>query len=587
MNRLKLSEKRNGKDESSVDRRHRSSSSQRNRPHNYIKLSEKKKTKSVSNTVLVKTSENVGKKVFSKNLRLHEKSYWRSSKSNSEVKYSNNNIIDERNVNFSLTKLPRKEFLAVDQNNKPLHQRSDTSRYKIASHSTQTSGYPFKDCQTSTDNVRSIGVNAVEVFDRKEFVRSVNKKSLLEFLKRMEEMLEVSLKTNEMNKINFDVDWSDDSIENTRVIRTFKLFDPYHNVKKNDMFIVTGICWNRIGTKFAVAFGQIDHESWCSHKSWMMVYSIYTSQTKTFFQTDLSACCSSISFHPLNDSIIALGQFNGEVFIHDIHRHLSDSILCRIVEKNNIHHDSVSHIDWIYDTLFKKKRYLLLSISNDGAVRIWQPYPKRHDFILLYNSKLNLMSVMKKKLPLPLTMSISSSSNVFDKVPIMIVGSNVGQLVRCFLKEIDNDEQMKTLYNYEPELAFITNISVSYLVPKYFLVTTSDGNVSIRQLNEFEPVIRLSVNGRNITSSAWSPFRASVFLLATDDNQVHIFDLYEVNNYSVERLKFPSNVTRISFNNKQPGLILLGHQDGDVTILELASKLNKMNPKIMKFMNSL
>ena len=80
----------------------------------------------------------------------------------------------------------------------------------------------------------------------------------------------------------------------------------------------TSISWSCNGAALAVAYGRMDHSSWCEHQSVICIWYVFRrdyDSAKPHITIETPCCISTLEFHPEQPLILAAGSVNGEIFI--------------------------------------------------------------------------------------------------------------------------------------------------------------------------------------------------------------------------------------------------------------------------------
>lgn len=77
---------------------------------------------------------------------------------------------------------------------------------------------------------------------------------------------------------------------------------------------ISGLAWSPMGGTLAVSHSLLHHKTWCNHLTQLQFYRL--SSLDQFIhipqQTlEINSCVTSLSYHPMEPSILAAGLYNG------------------------------------------------------------------------------------------------------------------------------------------------------------------------------------------------------------------------------------------------------------------------------------
>jgi hypothetical protein len=109
--------------------------------------------------------------------------------------------------------------------------------------------------------------------------------------------------------------------------------------------------WNCSSSMLAVAFKKSsEHESWCSHESSILFFSLYRSYDRNSIPSfSLPVpCITIVKSHPRISTLYALGAQNGNILLVDTKDCNSDKRNpVRTSNPDYLHHEhSISHLHW-------------------------------------------------------------------------------------------------------------------------------------------------------------------------------------------------------------------------------------------------
>ncbi|XP_065584384.1 cytoplasmic dynein 2 intermediate chain 2-like, partial [Artemia franciscana] len=128
---------------------------------------------------------------------------------------------------------------------------------------------------------------------------------------------------------------------------------------------VSSVAFNSRYT-IAIGYKQLEHITWCSHKSMIMVhFSMRRLKDGSLpsFSLVVQGCVSSLEFHKTTVSILAGGTLSGEIFIWDLNKDTT----ALLTIKND---PAIGQSDCI-STVTSLVNGSFISSSIDGSVAVW------------------------------------------------------------------------------------------------------------------------------------------------------------------------------------------------------------------------
>ncbi|XP_011137113.1 WD repeat-containing protein 34 [Harpegnathos saltator] len=127
---------------------------------------------------------------------------------------------------------------------------------------------------------------------------------------------------------------------------------------------ISDLSWSTVGGTLAVGLSHINHEAWCDHFSTIKFYNLTKEDNFTDIPTKTlvtNGCVATLSYHPIDPSILATGLANWEVLIWNLRsdNSIKSTHVCT-------HSDCVSQVYWKPRML--NDVTLLLSSSKDGYI---------------------------------------------------------------------------------------------------------------------------------------------------------------------------------------------------------------------------
>ena len=118
----------------------------------------------------------------------------------------------------------------------------------------------------------------------------------------------------------------------------------------------------------------------CVHKGCLASWNIdrlKINPNKPDISIETSACITSLAAHPEYPAIVAVGLFNGEIFVYDIRQ--DDPLVAHVNNKHEMHNDEITNLKWIRDAKTGKKKYLVSLSLQHLTVHI-----SMHRFLILF-----------------------------------------------------------------------------------------------------------------------------------------------------------------------------------------------------------
>ena len=409
----------------------------------------------------------------------------------------------------------------------------------IIKHNTQS--------QTNFDNDQSIQTqdyhqnNIIQLSS----LSSKQLSSLNTFLSNIEPLIITELKENKqtMNLFNdYIVEWDDGP-------------NSIYLQNKIDFDVGDGICIDCNSTNSRIAIGyaskqESNHSSWCLHSSNVVIYNILNN---TSMKIEISACCTSIRYHPIYDNIIAFGLFNGLISIWELNNNgnsLLNREICKTLIGNDLYHKQV-----ITDLYWIKSNGNLVSISIDGKLLIWN---------FEYNQLLN--PIIGYRL-IPTKIYNPNNTNILNEIGIkniafpynnnndeynsFIIGTQSGQIINCLFNDNNYQQKNKKVFK-DGKISFnfmaykfyknmknkSDQIEIKRNIEKYMklnknikIIKLSDIFEANKDNNSLYPAIKtqLLFDKKHIgfvNNIQFSPFSRNIFLISTINGYLQIFSIF-------------------------------------------------------------
>ncbi|CAF4198446.1 unnamed protein product [Rotaria sordida] len=146
---------------------------------------------------------------------------------------------------------------------------------------------------------------------------------------------------------------------------------------------ITSLSWSANGSSIVVGYGSTSHEGLCMHKGAVCSWNIERykiNPNKPDMNVETSTCVTTLACHPERPGIVAAGLYNGEILVWDFRE--QDSLIARTIERQDLHRDSVTSLQWIREPKLSKKKFILVSTSQDGKILLWNPLPSKNNLKL-------------------------------------------------------------------------------------------------------------------------------------------------------------------------------------------------------------
>ena len=275
---------------------------------------------------------------------------------------------------------------------------------------------------------------------------------------------------------------------------------------------------------------------------------------------ELSSCITSIIFHPISPSIIAVGLYTGEIRIYDISGSIGEEIIMHSEVEEHGHKEPIMQMKWWESNV--KGEYYLVSIAGDGKLIFWTMASLMIPF---YGTK--IASKLRSS-----TYSYMGG-NSFALAPTILIGTECGNILKAALplnnrkegdlwtneawkliqdapnrsevkREVEKYAKLAGLNSILPSTVFssvnpstyfpstsnssflphsswISSISYSPLIRSLFLSASGDGALRVSSLFQNKPLI--DIKRSCIIDACWSPTRSTVLAFITQ-YKIEFFD---------------------------------------------------------------
>ena len=148
-----------------------------------------------------------------------------------------------------------------------------------------------------------------------------------------------------------------------------------YTLKMQLPFQCTGVSFNASGNTIAVSYGN-DHQGFCDHRAGFSVWNLVrrtfdpnvaeqTFETPVFFHLflfSMKCCVSSVCFHPVMPSIIAVGLYTGEIRVYDLAGGIGDEMVMHSQLEDYTHKEPINNISWIADPNIRNQYVVCTSV---------------------------------------------------------------------------------------------------------------------------------------------------------------------------------------------------------------------------------
>eukprot|EP00163_Fabomonas_tropica_P028063 TRINITY_DN5620_c0_g1_i2.p1 TRINITY_DN5620_c0_g1~~TRINITY_DN5620_c0_g1_i2.p1 ORF type:complete len:700 (-),score=180.55 TRINITY_DN5620_c0_g1_i2:218-2317(-) len=338
---------------------------------------------------------------------------------------------------------------------------------------------------------------------------------------------------------------------------------------------VTAICWNpEFPDLFAVGYGSYDFMK--QGTGAIACFSLKNasnapdpSHPEYSFTTDVGVTC--LDFHPQHSSLLAVGLYDGNVCVFDVRNKVNRPIF-QSTAKTGKHTDPVWQVYWQEEDLAKNLNFF--SISSDGRVTLWT----------LSKNELQFTDVLHLKLTSTdkdadaeddAALSGLAGGCCFDfnqfSEHLFIVGTEEGTIHKC--SKAYNSQYLQT---YEGHYMNVYSVRWNPFHSRLFLSASADWTVKLWDHMEKSPIMSFDLNN-SVGDVAWAPGSSTVFAAVTADGKVHVFDLKESKHEPLceqQVVKGRTKLTHLCWNPVEP-ILLVGDDRGSVTSLKLSPNLRK------------
>nr|XP_045610794.1 dynein intermediate chain 2, ciliary-like [Procambarus clarkii] len=281
---------------------------------------------------------------------------------------------------------------------------------------------------------------------------------------------------------------------------------------------------------------------------------------------------TSVSFHPKYGSMIAAGWSDGTVVIYDTRCSASPVIIASTTLAGK-HLLPVLQVEWVRTE--PGEELCLYSVSLDGRLTQWQVRASS----LVHTDVLHFQAYdHTSKFTGSDTMLLEGAGTCVafrpDKEEVVLVGVDSGAIFQCSTHSSEH-----SLTRYPAHTAAVRAVVWNLHHHKVFISCSVDWTVKVWFQYHLSPLVVLDLGGA-VAEVSWSPYSSSVFVAATDEGRVHVYDLFlrKCRPLCVQSLVQRRRVaaTCVAFNPFYP-IILVGGEKGTLVSLKLSPNLRKVH----------
>lgn len=364
----------------------------------------------------------------------------------------------------------------------------------------------------------------------------IHSKEMVSTLKLMERMLNQNSMEEILHDYKYWDDPSDDVVEDKKRRTEGSLLPlwrfPFPEKKKMS---VTGVCWNpKYSDLFAVSYGSYNFLK--QGGGMICCYTLKNPGIPEYtFYTESGAMC--LDFHPKHPSLLAVGLYDGTCMIFDIKQKESKPLILSTV-KSGKHNGVVWQVKWETEGISTSLSFF--SVSSDGRVTNWTLSKNELQYTDIMHLKLESSSTVAFESDKSFSANASftqmnpskitedflvaySGGTCFDfnpKTPhLFVVGTEEGKIHLC--SKAYNSQYIRT---YEGHNMNVYSVKWNSFHPNVFLSASADWNVKLWDMNYTQPLMTFDL-GSGVGDVDWAPYSSTVFCAVTDDGRVQVFDL--------------------------------------------------------------
>lgn len=147
---------------------------------------------------------------------------------------------------------------------------------------------------------------------------------------------------------------------------------------------------------------------------------------------------------------------------------------------------------------------------------------------------------------------------------------------------VDQLYHSPTTFSYEPHGGPVYGVAFSPFHRNVFLTASTDSSVRLYNVLHPRPVLVMEPCSGCLYACCWSPSRPSVFAVGAADGQLYVYDLKWSKGKPVLSLQVTTDkspVYAIAFNPKEPSVLATADGQGVVKVWRLSGSLSTMAPR--------
>ncbi|EDO43231.1 predicted protein [Nematostella vectensis] len=480
-----------------------------------------------------------------------------------------------------------------DESHEPVYFTSSwkTERY-VKESGAQTSEIITYEADVQVVNRADAGCQTEEETEQEMVIGHDNSQNLVNFMLRVYPDVSKQLEANAISHAfdGYDVDWEEKSSAVTCQHRLI-------NQASGNQLQITSLSWNSTGSVIAAAYGRLDHEDWCTHKSSLCTWNLDRrgiNVNKADTTVDLSSCLLSLAFHPKSPALIAGGTFNGEVHLWDLSCE-DEMLVASSGMGNDSHREPVNKIMWLLDPDSKGKKYQILSASGDGKVLLWQVPPIESQDLRLVGGYILQTGAVPRSLRTSkakgdMEMGVTTLSFSHEDKTLFVLGSEAGGIFKCSVNSrgppVGNVTSSVPLgspvtFAFAPHVGPVFSVNCSPYHRNLFLTCGTDGTIRLYTMLQAKPLLSLEPAAGYLFAIRWSPVRPLVFSVATGDGRLLIYDMKvnHINPVTTIDVSDKKPVHTLEYNIHRRQLVATGDSEGVIKIWRLSDELTTQGPR--------
>jgi len=440
--------------------------------------------------------------------------------------------------------------------------------------------------------------DAASVLARPQFARSAK-------------LLERMVSQNSSREIADDFKYWDDASDALRTSGEGTLLPLWEfETPRGRRRAVTALTWHPVYPDlFAVGYGSFDFMR--PTGGCVATFSLKCPNTPECFFDISDAGVTSLAFHPQHGALLAIGLANGCVAVHDIRSGTPGTPLFAANARSGKHDDPVWQVAWAADAdaaaaattgepLPVRGPLTFFSVSGDGRVCQWtmtraeltgatiqelRPTPLAGGDALLRPSTSAgarpmtaapaRAGAIDAQTPEEALLAGRVGGTALDVHPsgdgVYLVATEEGAIHKC-----STAFNNRVLGTYGGHAQAVYSLQWNPFEGSVFLSASADWSVKLWDVSSRVAVKSFDL-GASVGDVAWAPFNSTTLAATTADGRVHVFDL-SVNKHEPlcrQKVVKKARLTKLAFNRVHP-VLLVGDDRGSVLCLKLSPNLRKV-----------